>query len=128
MSVKIGCVGLVRGGSPRQVLAIECKKGRGLILPAGKWEKKDPTFRDCAAREVWEETGVHILAREGRLIHSGLACDGYFNYIFEWDSPKDTYNMRETEEGIPRWVDYHDLLNQECIFLPDYDILFDGAL
>lgn len=125
---KIGCVGLVKSGN--KVLAIKCKKGRGLILPGGKFESsKDNTFRECAAREVYEETGVVVNPIRGTLIHNGLACDGYFNYIFKWDSPSDEGNMQETSEGVPVWINPRELLaDKNCIFLPDYDILFNDIL
>lgn len=76
---KIGCCTLVRYGE--YVLAIECSKGRGIILPGGKWEPGE-TYRETAKRELLEETGLDVPTSSLKLIFSGVGPDGWFIYTF----------------------------------------------
>lgn len=73
----IGCVVLVRHEG--KIVGLECGKGRGTILPGGKW-KQGETFVECARRELFEETG--LVGSCFRLLFAGEAEEGYFTYAF----------------------------------------------
>lgn len=54
--MKIGCISLVRF-QDNKLLAINCRKGRGIILPGGLHEEGE-TYKEAALRELQEETGA----------------------------------------------------------------------
>lgn len=122
---KIGCCGIVPASGNR-VLAIDCAKGRGLVLPGGKFDIiKDLTYKTCAAREVHEETGVLVNNEGSRLIHNGLCFDGYHVYFFRFPS----YQYEEllpNREGIPQFVTVEELI-EGSMYAADYHLLF-GSL
>jgi 8-oxo-dGTP pyrophosphatase MutT (NUDIX family) len=73
----IGCIAVVKFGE--FFVALECSKGRGRIMPGGKWEKGE-TFREAAIRELKEETGLVALTAE--FAHVGPDEDGVPCYAF----------------------------------------------
>lgn len=75
--VKIGCITLVRFHD--RFIGIRCKKGRGVILPGGKWEPGE-TFVQAAQREFREETGMAV--ERLQLVFSGMSEEGYYTYAF----------------------------------------------
>jgi 8-oxo-dGTP pyrophosphatase MutT (NUDIX family) len=56
--MRIGCI-VLAPVSDISFVAIECKKGRGIILPGGSLEAGE-TVKECAMREFREETGILV--------------------------------------------------------------------
>jgi 8-oxo-dGTP pyrophosphatase MutT (NUDIX family) len=75
--VVIGCVSLVY--MDELIVAINCAKGRGLVLPGGKCDEAE-SFHQAAARELYEEAG--LTATKQRFLFGGADCDGVFCYAF----------------------------------------------
>lgn len=75
--ILIGCITMIRHND--RIVAIQCKKGRGVIMPGGKWEPGE-TFLETAKRECFEETG--LLAHNFKLIFQGMSEEGYYTYAF----------------------------------------------
>jgi len=119
MTVKIGCCGLIFDRKTAEILCIECAKGRGLILPGGKFEpEKDNGFGETMIRELQEETGV--IAKKMYPIFHALAPDGYYDYTFlisDWD---ESGIVEETSEGKVVWA----TRPQSQIFNPYYELMF----
>jgi len=88
--------------------AIECKKGRGVILPGGKWEKGE-TYHQTAQREFKEEMGLD--AHSFRFFHFGANTDGYLCYTFRGDLQSYFQVPKETDEGRPCEATFDDLIN-----------------
>lgn len=55
--MKIGAIAVIPAGDGK-FWGLECPKGRGLILPGGKYEKSDTSYAHTAAREAYEEIGA----------------------------------------------------------------------
>lgn len=101
--VKIGCCAIVRDPTKQKILCIECSKGRGLILPGGKFEPdKDSLFTDTAKRELFEETGIR--AKTARYVFGGLDCSGYYCYAFLMEDIYYSGLKEETKEGKVVWT------------------------
>jgi 8-oxo-dGTP pyrophosphatase MutT (NUDIX family) len=85
--MNIGCIALVtnRGG---QLLGIDCNKGRGIILPGGKWDGPHETYMQCVLRELREETG--LLGREPKLIFQ--APDGFGYHVLAFHVKVDDFS------------------------------------
>lgn len=115
----IGCTSLVvrRPWENPLFLGIDCSKGRGKILPGGRWEKGE-TFHQTAARELKEETGVTAVKQE--MIFGGMCNDGAYVYTFltEIRGDEDEVSSPEGEVG---WWTWHQLLSSD--FRPYYSIL-----
>jgi 8-oxo-dGTP pyrophosphatase MutT (NUDIX family) len=60
-------------------LAVDCAKGRGIILPGGQLEVGE-TPKECAKRELYEETGAHV--REQKFLWCGPSNPEVFVYTF----------------------------------------------
>ncbi len=73
----IGAVVLVRSGS--KILCIDCKKGRGIILPGGAVEPGE-SFHAAAKREFKEETGY--VATRLQYVFGGPANPETYTYCF----------------------------------------------
>lgn len=129
--MKVACVSIVRFGpqKPRQILMMNCGKGRGITLPGGKFEEGvDYTYRECVARETLEETGIILNPMEGKLIFSGLTSNHNKQlYVFLFEQWKG--KLTDTPEGQPFWSDYTELVMQgkEHKYRRVYDLIF-GAL
>lgn len=120
--MKIGACAFVQN-EKNEILAIRCRKGRGLILAGGKMEKSDLTYRHCAARELEEETGVRVNPSDATLVHHGLGSTGKtYVYAYKFNHYDDS-NMRKTKEGTPVWVHVSEIMFQNnCDYLPFYDL------
>lgn len=112
----IGCVTLLplNPSTPndyRQVAAINCAKGRGLILPGGKWEEGE-LFEEAAFREFKEETG-HQLNGLPKLFFQGYSMKGNYTYTFLGEGNGYYNSGVVTVEGETRWALWDDLLRSE---------------
>ena len=131
---KIGCicivprlmtVGTTEHGIPiakLRYLAIECSKGRGIIMPGGKWEPGEK-YTESAARELEEETGLKADPKHLEYVWMGPDGDGYLVMAFNLTySHIATQEPVETSEGKPLWAMKEDFLNSkyaayyECLF------------
>lgn len=103
-------------------LAIECAKGRGLILPGGKFEKDvDINYQECARRELLEETGV-VATDPGKIFWSGIDRSGYYCHGVYFQDYDDS-QMQITSEGKPVFISFEDLLKNK-FFGPDYYVMY----
>jgi ADP-ribose pyrophosphatase YjhB (NUDIX family) len=120
--MNIGCVSVVIP-IPGHIVAIECAKGRGLVLPGGSWEKaKGETFKEAAARELKEE--ANLTAKEQQLLYAGFNVDGWFCHSF-LTSVTDIEAMEGTvKEGPAVLVEIEELISKSA-FKAYYEILFD---
>lgn len=124
IAIKIGCVTLVPGwgdGIVGKFLALDCAKGRGIILPGGKFEPKiDRTYRNAAARECREETGCEPTD----LSYLWHGPDGgkftTFAFTGKLFAPRP---MVETREGKPLWATRSQLLASD--YAAFYDVMFE---
>lgn len=114
--MKIGCVNLVRWDE--KIVAIECSKGRGVILPGGKLEPPE-TFKACARRELFEETG--LLALSQKLVFQGPAYDGF--WVMAFLTSIGQYRPKDSSEGKVVLATWEELLDSE--FESYYELLFD---
>jgi len=101
--------------------AIECKKGRGVILPGGKWESPEP-YHATAVREIGEEMGLRVT--NPRFFHFGANADGYLCYTFQVDLTNHFQTPTETDEGRPCEATWDDLI-QGSAFGPYMAVLAD---
>ena len=127
--MKVACCAVVwkYDGVSRKVLALESSKGRGLTIPGGKWEEGvDRTYRECAARETLEETGIIVNPTDGKLVFNGLSSNHKkYMYIFEFESYQG--ELRNSGEGKPLWVPQSELLLQgeDHLYRRVYDLIFE---
>ena len=92
-------------------LGIECKKGRGIILPGGTYDPaQDRTFHDTAIREAFEECGARIGRSWPDIAEIGCWPDGGDYMTFSFFTPKWNGPVRETNEGKPIRAEWKDLL------------------
>jgi len=125
MTHKIGCVALcpyTPAGmySSEGFISIECAKGRGIILPGGKWEEGE-TFKETALRELKEETG--IIGSHAEFLCSGMYHDGAFVNTFIVTGLSDVKIGRKTPEGRTHIAYWHDLFTSD--FGGSYEIMKD---
>lgn len=106
MEPKIGCIVMVRWNDC--IVAIQCKKDRGVIMPGGKWDGKE-TFVECAKRELLEETG--LVARDYRLVFQGLSEEGY--YVYAFSARIYEFKPVDSDEGDVVLTDWHTLLQSK---------------
>jgi ADP-ribose pyrophosphatase YjhB (NUDIX family) len=121
--MKIGCVSLV-AKELNKIVVLECAKGRGLVLPGGKWERETgESFKEGAARELVEETG--LIAINQQLIFAGFNVDDYYGYTFL--TQVENFKWKNTPEGKPRFATWDELLNKtKSKFMPYYELLADA--
>lgn len=89
----IGCVAYCEYEG--RIVGLDCSKGRGTILPGGKWEYPE-SFHDCAVREFKEETGLECASPE--FLFFGIGPFGCFVYTFRVYIR--AFHWKHTEAGI----------------------------
>jgi 8-oxo-dGTP pyrophosphatase MutT (NUDIX family) len=121
--MSIGCITLVPvnqqwPGDYRQVAAINCIKGRGLIMPGGKWE--NPEFYEQAAyREFQEETGQRLDGLPKLLFQ---APDGHGYHVFTFLGSCPGFGPYvHTTSGETRFALWVDLM--KSFYGPYYSVL-----
>lgn len=118
---KIGCVGLIPCTDGRFV-GIQCSKGRGLILPGGKFEPdKDHSFHHAALRETLEETG--ILCPLGDLKYLWHGPDGFGYTTFTFLATRALGKLTSSNEGQVVIVERSDLMCSK--FAPYYAVMLE---
>lgn len=108
----IGCITLVPVGQTfpgdyRRLAAIDCAKGRGIILPGGKWEKSE-LFEEAAYREFREETNC-FLDSLPKLFYQGFCDFDNYCYTFLGECCSYSYDVT-TPEGRTLWATWDDLM------------------
>lgn len=122
---KIGCVALIPIGDqtpyyPFQYYGVQCAKGRGKILPGGKWNK-DETYHQAASRESFEEVGVLLGMEELTYLWHGP--DGFGYETFTFLSRPRPFVSHYSNEGMAIPVTEEDLMKSS--FAHYYKCLFD---
>lgn len=112
--MRIGAASLVVKG--QSVLAINCRKGRGLTLPGGAFEPKDVNLKVTSIRELREETGV--VGDNPRLVWAGRAVDDNYCCVFEVTQIGESSLELATAEQ-PVWVNWKRLLT-DSLFSANY--------
>lgn len=110
----IGCVSLIF--VEKKIVSLKCGKGRGLILPGGKWEPGE-TFQMTASRELREETG--LVAKTQELIFGGLTPD--YSYCYTFLTTIYDYNPVSSLEGTVELSTWDELCTS--FFGPYYELL-----
>jgi ADP-ribose pyrophosphatase YjhB (NUDIX family) len=112
MSIPIGCVALVEQGNSDWYVGIQCKKGRGIILPGGKYDSNiDQTYHHTACRELREETGLVAEAKDLEYVWHGP--DGFDHITFAFIVHKYSGKAIETPEGCPVKACWNDLMQSK---------------
>ncbi len=117
----IGCITVIPnydGG----FIGLDCSKGRGLILPGGKWEKNE-TYHEAAAREALEEVGIRLDPQKLRYLWHGPSGHGAETIAFLAPEQKDYFQPVTTREGTSRILFPHHLFLSA--YKAYYKILFD---
>lgn len=114
--IKIGCCTWLEHKG--KILTLDCSKGRGIVIPGGRYEHGvDASFMEAAKRELEEETGV--VASKMKFVFSGLAPDGWYDYCFQALEYDLSNIKKETNEGKVLWSASPD----SHVFNPYYEMV-----
>lgn len=116
--MRIGCVSIVYTVYGK-IVAIKCSKGRGYILPGGKREG-DETFKECAKRELFEETG--LVAKTQKLIFQAPSGSDEF-YVMAFLTTVEKFEPKDSTEGAVAYVSWDELMQSS--FKAYYELLRD---
>lgn len=111
----IGCINLVELGV-NEFVGIQCSKGRGIILPGGKWNLGED-YEEAATRELLEETG--LVATRQELLWGGFSPD--LAYVYTFLTSIKEYKPVDSSEGKVVRCNWSDLFNS--FFRPYYKLL-----
>lgn len=100
----------------KKVLMIRSKKRKGWVLPKGGWET-DEGCTDAAAREAWEEAGIHISIEYdlGEWVESRTpkktSSEKCLYHFYEATVVKEARDWPEVEKRERRWMNYADAMD-----------------
>ncbi len=115
--MKIGCVSFVQIDG--LIVSINCSKGRGNILPGGKVEPGE-TYKECAKRELFEETGL-IATKQKLIFQAPSGVDDF--YVFCFETEIEEWFPVHSKEGMVQLVTWNHLLQSK--FEAYYELLKD---
>lgn len=104
-------------------MGIDCRKGRGIIMPGGKWDGACESFEEAAIRELEEETGL----RPDNVHSSGSyllgAPDGFGYFVMAFRvQVSDFTQMRARGSGVPQVANWQQFFASE--YSAYYQLLF----
>ncbi len=125
MQVVLGCSSLICAESGLFV-GVKCSKGRGITLPGGKWEPGE-TYKEAAARELLEETGL-VAKSQSLLYHGGFMMGEEFHYCYCFETGLTNESVdalflgtAKGDQGQPLLATWEELLQSD--FKAYYSIL-----
>lgn len=86
----------------------------GITLPGGHVEAKE-SFVDAVKREVWEETGLHILNPTICGMQQFHIEDGSRYVVIYFRASEWKGELRSSSEGRAMWVPRMGLLERKCV-------------
>lgn len=86
----------------------------GITLPGGHVEERE-SFVDAVKREVWEETGLHVLDPVICGIQQFHIENGSRYVVVYFRAARWTGELRSSDEGTAMWVPRDGLLERRCV-------------